>query len=105
MATQLVELEDGTRWFTFASTVRPQGVLMSGGHPEFVVALGVESSVAASLALTRGVDLTGGAAMPVGLGCRNCTRPDCAQRAAPPKGRTLMFNERERGLSPFSFGD
>ncbi|MGC1468551.1 MAG: short-chain fatty acyl-CoA regulator family protein, partial [Sphingorhabdus sp.] len=30
-----------------------------------------------------------------------CTRPDCPQRSAPPAGRVLVFNERERGLTPF----
>jgi predicted transcriptional regulator len=37
------------------------------------------------------------------LGCRACTRADCPQRAAPPASRVLVFNERERGVSPFVF--
>jgi predicted transcriptional regulator len=69
---------------------------------EFVVGLGIAAELAGSLALARGLDLTG-AATPIGLGCRQCTRPACPQRSAPPAGRTLLFNERERGLSAFSF--
>jgi uncharacterized membrane protein YfcA len=43
------------------------------------------------------------AATLIGLGCPACTRSDCPQRSAPPAGRVLVFNERERGLSPFAF--
>ena len=42
-------------------------------------------------------------AVPIGLGCRICTRPDCPQRSAPPASRALVFNERERGIAPFIF--
>lgn len=98
----LVELEDGSRWFTIARTVHPQGRRAGDIAAEFVIGLGVSAPLAASLALARGLDL-GGPATPIGLGCRACTRPECPQRAAPPAGRTLLFDERERGVSPFSF--
>ena len=100
---QLVELEDGSRWLTLARTVHPQGSRAGGVDAEFVVGLGVEASFAASLAAARGVDLVNGQATPVGLGCRQCLRPDCPQRSHPPAGRVLTFNERERGLTPFAF--
>ena len=98
----LVELQDGSRWFTFARTVHPQGNRAGAVSAEFVVGLGVAAELAGTLALARGLDLSG-AATPIGLGCRQCTRPQCPQRSAPPAGRALLFNERERGLSPFSF--
>ncbi|MBU6252446.1 MAG: DUF2083 domain-containing protein [Alphaproteobacteria bacterium] len=100
---QLVELEDGSRWFTLARTVHPQGAQAGGVAAEFAVGLGVEASLATSLAAARGVDLSAGAATSIGLGCRQCLRADCAQRSAPPQGRVLTFNERERGLTPFAF--
>jgi predicted transcriptional regulator/DNA-binding XRE family transcriptional regulator len=98
----LVELQSGERWFTLARTVHPQGGRAGQVSAEFVVGLGIAADLAGSLALARGLDLTG-AATPIGLGCRQCTRPACPQRSAPPAGRTLLFNERERGLSAFSF--
>lgn len=98
----LVELEDATRWFTFARTVHPQGRRAGDVGAEFVVGLGLQAELAPALALTRGFDL-GSTATPIGLGCRQCTRPQCPQRSAPPAGRALLFNERERGLSAFSF--
>lgn len=98
----LVMLEDGSRWFTLARTVHPQGRRAGDVGAEFVVGLGVAAALAGDLALAQGIDLAG-KATPIGLGCRACTRPECPQRAAPPGGRALLFNERERGVSPFSF--
>ena len=102
IARDLVELTDGSRWFSFARTVHPQSRRAGDVGAEFVVGLGLAADLAGSLALARGIDLTG-AATPIGLGCRACSRPQCPQRSAPPAGRALLFNERERGLSAFSF--
>ncbi len=99
---QLVALEDGSRWFTLARTVNPQGGRAGQIRAQFAVGVGLNASLAKPLAATQGVDLDG-AAMPIGLGCRACARPDCPQRAMPPAGRPLIFNERERGVSPFVF--
>jgi XRE family transcriptional regulator, fatty acid utilization regulator len=105
----LVELEDGpstgsgqtNRWFTLARTVQPQAGREGRPRAEFAIGLGLDASLAAPLAAARGIDLNNGEATPIGLGCRACTRPDCPQRSAPPVGRVLVFNERERGLTPF----
>lgn len=102
LVRQLVELEDGSRWFTLARTVRPQHRSAEGITATFSVGLGVSAEHAGALAAARGVDLTG-AAIPIGLGCRHCQRPQCPQRGTPPDGRLLMISERERGLSPFVF--
>ncbi len=103
LSSQLVELEDGGRWFTLSRTVRPQSGMVAGVDAEFAISLGVEAKLAAPLAAARGIDLSAGPATAIGLGCPACTRTDCPQRSAPPAGRTLTFNERERGLSPFAF--
>ena len=103
LVRQLVELEDASRWFTIARTVSPQGTRIGQVRAQFAIGLGVEASLAAPLAAARGFDLKLGAATPVGLGCRACTRADCPQRSAPPASRPLIFNERERGVSPFVF--
>ena len=103
LITQLVEIEDGARWFTLSRTVRPQGVSIGSVAAEYAIGLGLAADVASPLASARGVDLKGGEAVPIGLGCRICTRPDCPQRSAPPVSRALVFNERERGIAPFIF--
>lgn len=103
LIVQLVELEDGSRWFTLARTVRPQGVSIGSVAAEYAIGLGLAADIAAPLASARGIDLKRGEAVPIGLGCHNCTRPDCPQRSAPPASRALVFNERERGIAPFAF--
>lgn len=99
---QLVVLEDGSRWFTLARTVQPQGHRQGAIAAEFSIGLGLDAKLAGGLAASRGIDLSG-EATPIGLGCRHCTRQDCAQRSAPPNGRAPIINERERGLSAFTF--
>jgi XRE family transcriptional regulator, fatty acid utilization regulator len=101
---QVVVLEDDSRWFTLGRTVRPQGSNMAiAPGAEFAVGLGLEAKLATPLAAAYGIDLKTGQATAIGLGCRHCTRQSCPQRSVPPIGRTLTFNERERGLTPFSF--
>jgi XRE family transcriptional regulator, fatty acid utilization regulator len=100
---QTVSLEDGSRWFTMARTVKPQGGRAGRMSAEFAVGLGLDAALASPLAVARGHDLRSGDATPIGQGCMACTRNDCAQRSAPPAGRVLTFNERERGLTPFVF--
>ena len=102
LTIHLVVLEDGSRWFTMARTVTPQGRRYGATGAEFAVGLGVAADLAAPLAAARGVDLAG-EATPIGLGCRQCLRADCPQRSAPPAGRALIVVERERGLSPIRF--
>ncbi len=99
---QLVELEDGSRALTMARTVASQGGSIGGVSARFSVGLGVAAELAGGLAAARGVDLAG-SATPVGLGCRACFRSDCPQRSAPPRGRALTINERERRVSALTF--
>jgi predicted transcriptional regulator/DNA-binding XRE family transcriptional regulator len=101
---QLLELEDGARWFTLAVAVTAAAVGAGANRVEsgFAIALGVPAEVAGTLAAARGLDLTG-AATPVGLGCRACHRSACQQRSAPPTGRALLLNERERAISGWTF--
>ncbi|MBO9713160.1 short-chain fatty acyl-CoA regulator family protein [Sphingomonas sp.] len=102
IVAQLVELEGGGRWFTLARSVQPQGARAGGIHARFAVGIGIAAADARNLAAARGFDLAG-QAVPIGPGCRACTRPDCPQRSAPPAGRALLVSEREAGLTPFGF--
>ena len=98
----LVELEEGERWFTIAAAVTPQGIRDGDVRAEFVVGIGVAADQARSLKAARGIDLAG-RATPIGLGCRACHRIACPQRSAPPSDRALIIDETRRGPSPFSF--
>ena len=101
--TQLLALEDGSTWFTLSRAVQGIGSGAGGYTPEFVIGLGVSADLAATLYHSRGQDLSPERATPIGLGCPACTRQECSQRSAPPKSRVLKFDDRERGLTPFSF--
>ncbi|MFC3581587.1 helix-turn-helix domain-containing protein [Sphingomonas hylomeconis] len=103
LAVQLVELEDQSRWLTLSRTVTPQRRRYGDVPAEFAIGIGVAAAHAGTLAAARGIDLKG-EATPIGLGCRACQREACPQRSAPPLGRVLTINERERGISAFSFG-
>ena len=106
----LVELEDGSRWFTQARVVRAPGGRAGGGAggaradvpAEFAIGIGLAADQARTLAAARSVDLAG-IATPIGLGCVACLRKNCPQRSAAPIGRALVVGERERGVSAFSF--
>jgi len=102
LMVQLIELEDGARWLTLSRTVTPPGVRYGGIPARFSIGLGVAAELAGTLAVARGLDLHG-EAMPIGLGCRACGRSACPQRSAPPAGHALLINERERGMSAFTF--
>ena len=98
MLSDLIELEDGSRWRTLSRTV--EGSASNVRQPSlFVVTLGVEERLGTALTSVNWPDR----AIQVGLGCMRCTRADCAQRSAPPKGRILLFNERERTMNAFHF--
>lgn len=105
--TQIIHLgepdEPGARWFTLSRTVQRAGLANGEGGAIFAIALGLRAELAASLRHARGYDLARDPGTPVGLGCAACLRSACPQRAAPPRGRAMLFNDRERGVSPFDF--
>lgn len=108
MLTQLVEVArpepdaQPSRWFTLVGCVDRHGMRAGGVRARFALGLGLAAADARTLAAARGVDL-GGSAVPVGLGCRACMRPDCPQRSAPPAGRAVVASDRETGVSPIGF--
>ena len=104
---QLVEVPDGagqpSRWLTLAQTVERSGTL-GASAARFAVVLGLEARLAGQLAQARALSLDPVQAVPIGPGCAQCHRATCLQRALPPRGAALAFDERTRALTPFSFG-
>lgn len=98
LLSDLIALEDGSRWRTLSRTVEGSASNVRQSSL-FVVTLGVEERLGTALTSINWPER----AVPVGLGCMRCTRADCAQRSAPPKGRILLFNERERTMNAFHF--
>ena len=103
VVADLIELEDGSRWFTQSRSVAAPGASGSGTPARFAVAIGIDARIAAPLVAARGIDLMRNPATAIGLGCRRCTRSGCIQRSIPPLARPLRFREGERGVSAFDF--
>jgi XRE family transcriptional regulator, fatty acid utilization regulator len=101
--TQIVEMPDGTRYFTIARTVRNGWTPWGSVEPTFAIGLGCEIKYAHALVYTQGLDLANPQATPIGPNCSLCDRANCRQRSQPPAGRPLIVDERVRGPAPFTF--
>ncbi|GAA2059750.1 short-chain fatty acyl-CoA regulator family protein [Streptomyces carpaticus] len=103
---QIAAMPDGRRYLWTARTVtRHQG---GWGEPRktFAIGLGCELRHAGRLVYSDGLDLSQtAAATPVGMGCRICERLDCPQRAVPPLGRRLAFDENSSTFVPYPVAD
>ena len=100
---QIIEMPDGTRYFSLARTVRPHIAPYGQEEPQFAIGLGCELSHAHHLVYARGLDLANPDATPVGVNCALCPREACRQRSLPPTGQALQIDERARGPTPFRF--
>jgi XRE family transcriptional regulator, fatty acid utilization regulator len=101
--TQVIELTDGSRWFSIARTVRRAITPYGAIEPHFAIGIGCEMKHANRLIYAKRLDLATVEAMPIGINCRLCERPNCPQRAAPPVLRPLHVDEQMRTISPFMF--
>jgi XRE family transcriptional regulator, fatty acid utilization regulator len=103
--TQVIELTDGSQWFSLSRTVRRSLTPWGAIEPRFAIGLGCEIKFARRLVYAKRLDFAALDATPIGINCRLCDRPACAQRAAPPALRPLRVDETMRGISPFTFKD
>lgn len=106
--SQLVALEDGSKWFTMACSIYKNDKILSGNlyhddRTQFTIIIGLKADFAKKLSIASGLNINDENSMPIGLGCINCTRHDCTQRSEAPADKILTFNERERSITPFSF--
>ena len=101
--TQIIELPDGSRYFSIARTVQGGAGGFNAPVAERAVALGCRIEDARALVYAQGTDLDAAPATPIGLTCRLCERTNCAARAHPPIKRRLVIDEHNRLAAPFSF--
>jgi len=101
--TQIIEMPDETRYFSVARTVRRVGSLHGQPDQQLAIGLGCDIAFARELTYSKGHDFENLDATPVGPNCRLCERPACPQRAHPPLTRSLVLDERSRGLSAYRF--
>lgn len=103
MQTQIIELPDGSRYFSLAQTVRPPAVPHPMPPPRYAIGLGCEVRYASRLVYAAGINLDNTEATPIGVNCRLCERENCTQRAEPPLTRTLILDENTRRVTSFAF--
>ena len=104
ISTQIVQMEDATRYFSIARTVSRDNSGFGVPDNQFAIGLGCEINHAQRLVYSRGINLDIEAGdTPIGVNCRLCERHDCNQRATPSVNRNLRLDEHVRGLSPFGF--
>ena len=102
---QIIELPDGSRYFSIAQMVRRPVAPHPLPQPRFAIGLGCEIRHASRLVYAAGMDLEKTEGTPIGVNCRLCERENCAQRAEPPITRTLILDETTRRVSSFAFSN
>ncbi|HVV41349.1 MAG TPA: short-chain fatty acyl-CoA regulator family protein [Nitrobacter sp.] len=102
---QVIELPDGSRYFSIAQMARRPIAPHPQPQPRFAIGLGCEIRHAAKLVYASGMDLEKAEGTPIGVNCRLCERENCAQRAEPPITRTLILDENTRRVTSFAFSN
>ena len=81
---QLSQMPDGQRFLCIARALAKGGYRHNEPRRHLSVGLGCHVAHATEMVYSDGVDLANPAlTVPIGVGCRHCPRPDCAQRAHP----------------------
>jgi predicted transcriptional regulator/transcriptional regulator with XRE-family HTH domain len=101
--TQIVETQDGVRYFTLARTVERAASAYAAEDSDVAIGLGCELKYASRLIYARGLDLERPRVTPIGPACRICERTACPQRAAEPISRTLLVDDFSKAISPYPF--
>ena len=101
--TQIVETQDGVRYFTLARTVERAASAYAGEDSDVAIGMGCELKYASRLVYAHGLDLERPRVTPIGPACRICERTACPQRAAEPISRTLLVDDFSKAISPYPF--
>lgn len=110
LQVQLIESEDEAQWLTLSRTVNGTSSPASAGAldlasdgPAYAIGIGVSAQYADRLCGHYAQVAQSAKPVAIGPGCHACHRPDCTQRATPPAGKMLTFDDRARRAAPFSF--
>ncbi|PSA82405.1 acetate metabolism transcriptional regulator RamB [Corynebacterium diphtheriae] len=99
---QLSEMPDGRSYLWIARTVRHHQGRFSEPGKIFSIGLGCEARHAHRTVYTAGLDLDGFSnAVPIGAGCRVCSRTNCPQRAFPAVNTLLSIDPHASQVAPY----
>ena len=99
--TQMVALPDGSTYFSLAKAVRRAGDMFGRPAQRLAIALGCPTAFAPRLCYADAFNLDAPTPAPIGINCYICERENCRQRAHPPLSKSLMWDERARGMSQY----
>ena len=99
--TQMVELPDGSTYFSVAKAVRRGGDMHGRPAQRLAIALGCPSSYAPRLCYADRYNLDDPSPALIGMNCLTCERENCRQRAQPPLSKSLMWDERALSMSAY----
>ena len=106
IVVQVAQMPDGRSYFWVAKTTAPEGRGYLGQHKSFAVGLGCDLAHADKLVYSTGVVLDDQTtAVPIGAGCKMCSRTSCAQRAFPYLGGRVVVDENAGSSLPYSSTD
>jgi len=97
---QVAEMPDGVRYLCVGRSIVKRSGNYLRPNRQYAIGIGCEIAHADKVVYSEGLQLDG-QAVPVGVSCRICERPDCHQRAFPPLGRRLTVRVNERRVVPF----
>jgi hypothetical protein len=98
---QIAEMPDGVRYLCIGRSIVKRSGNYLRPNRQYAIGIGCEIAHADKVVYSQGLPLDG-QAVPVGVSCRICERPDCHQRAFPPLGRRLTVRPNERRIVPFA---
>jgi predicted transcriptional regulator len=101
--TQIVQLPDDTTYFSIAKMVSRSDGTHDNPAQKLAIGLGCDIAYAPRLVYAKKYNLEEPSPTPIGINCYLCERQNCRQRAHAPLNKTLLFDERARGMSIFSF--
>ncbi len=100
---QLSQMPEGPTFFGFARTVDRGAGGYHAAHTLHAIGMGCDVRHARELVYSDGVSLeTKPAVVPIGIACRICDRPTCAQRAHPAMQHRLIIDPNVRGESLYA---
>jgi XRE family transcriptional regulator, fatty acid utilization regulator len=103
IVTQVAQMPDGRSYFWIAKTTAAEGQGYLGQHKNFAVGLGCDLVHADKLVYSTGIALDDpSTAVPIGAGCKICSRPACPQRAFPYLGGRVAVDENTGSGLPYS---
>lgn len=94
ISVQISQMPDGQRFFCIAKAVTKGGHRYNEPSRHLSIGLGCHIGFAGELVYSDGIDVSNtDLAVPIGIGCRICPRPGCAQRAHPPADHRVVSED------------